>query len=167
MKGIFKESYTKSNGRTVFVYYLQGSVSDLTDYKKSVGNYYREENGKPLYYTLFYYGNDVIIEKAKNKGSYFVRNDEFDKMKSLLEQLDGNIFQALYEKTKDNNWMLTETNEKILKKSKYDSNFSNDFEGRRTFENYKGSYAQDIEGYSDQDIDDIFDGDPDMYWNID
>ena len=38
---------------------------------------------------------------------------------------------------------------------------------QRTFERYKGSYAQDTEGYSDQDIDDIFDGDPDNYWNID
>lgn len=32
---------------------------------------------------------------------------------------------------------------------------------------YSGSYAQEQEGYSDQDIDDIFDGDPDNYWNID
>ena len=32
---------------------------------------------------------------------------------------------------------------------------------------YKGSYAQDEMGYSDDDIDTIFDGDPDAYWNID
>lgn len=32
---------------------------------------------------------------------------------------------------------------------------------------YSGSYAQDIEGYSDDVIDDAFDGDPDAYWNID
>ena len=37
----------------------------------------------------------------------------------------------------------------------------------RTYENYNGSYAQDVEGWSDQDIDDAFDGDPDAYWNID
>lgn len=36
-----------------------------------------------------------------------------------------------------------------------------------TYEQYNGSYAQDIMGYSDQDIDDAFDGDPDAYWNID
>lgn len=36
-----------------------------------------------------------------------------------------------------------------------------------TYENYNGSYAQDEEGWSDQDIDDVFDGDPDLYWNID
>lgn len=37
----------------------------------------------------------------------------------------------------------------------------------RTFGKYAGSYAQDYEGYSDEIIDDAFEGDPDMYWNID
>ena len=32
---------------------------------------------------------------------------------------------------------------------------------------YAGTYAQDVEGYSDDVIDDAFDGDPDVYWNID
>jgi hypothetical protein len=32
---------------------------------------------------------------------------------------------------------------------------------------YRGSYAQDVEGWSDEDIDTVFDGDPDAYWNID
>ena len=36
-----------------------------------------------------------------------------------------------------------------------------------TYERYNGSYAQDMEGWSDQDIDEVFDGDPDAYWNID
>lgn len=36
-----------------------------------------------------------------------------------------------------------------------------------TYNEYNGSYAQDIINYSDQDIDDAFDGDPDAYWNID
>ena len=36
-----------------------------------------------------------------------------------------------------------------------------------TYGKYAGSYAQDEMGYSDDDIDTIFDGDPDAYWNID
>ena len=32
---------------------------------------------------------------------------------------------------------------------------------------YAGTYAQDVAGYSDDDIDTIFDGDPSAYWNID
>ena len=32
---------------------------------------------------------------------------------------------------------------------------------------YAGTYAQDVMGYSDDVINDAFDGDPDAYWNID
>ena len=32
---------------------------------------------------------------------------------------------------------------------------------------YKGSYAQDVEGWSDEEIRDAFGGEPDAYWNID
>lgn len=41
------------------------------------------------------------------------------------------------------------------------------YEGLPTFEKYNGSYAQDVMGYSDDDIDIILDGEPDAYWNID
>lgn len=36
-----------------------------------------------------------------------------------------------------------------------------------TYDRYNGSYAQDVMGYSDDEIDIVFDGDPDAYWNID
>lgn len=45
-------------------------------------------------------------------------------------------------------------------------NYSSDQE-EPTYDRYNGSYAQDEMGYSDDDIDTIFDGDPDAYWNID
>lgn len=167
MKGILKESYTKSNGRSVFIYYLQGEDSDLADYKYSTGKHYREENGKPLFYTLFYYGKEVTVLKALNKRTYYIRNDEFEMLKSLVNQYGGNLYQELYEKTKDENWLLTEKNEQLLKRKKGTSDSTDEIEEKRTFKNYRGSYAQDIEGYSDQDIDDIFEGDPDMYWNVD
>lgn len=35
------------------------------------------------------------------------------------------------------------------------------------YERYNGYYAQDEAGYSDDEIDIIFDGEPDAYWNID
>ena len=41
------------------------------------------------------------------------------------------------------------------------------YEEVRTYERYNGSYAQDFEGWSDQEIDAVFDGDPEAYWNID
>lgn len=44
--------------------------------------------------------------------------------------------------------------------------YSSDQDGP-TYDKYNGSYAQDEMGYSDDDIDIIFDGDPNAYWNID
>ncbi len=41
-----------------------------------------------------------------------------------------------------------------------------DFE-RESYGRYQGTYAQEEMGYSDDDIDTIFDGEPDAYWNID
>ena len=32
---------------------------------------------------------------------------------------------------------------------------------------YAGTYAHDEAGFSDDEIDTIFDGDPEAYWNID
>lgn len=42
-----------------------------------------------------------------------------------------------------------------------------DYREDETFGEFNGSYAQDEMGYSDNDIYDIFEGDPDAYWNID
>ena len=42
-----------------------------------------------------------------------------------------------------------------------------DYHEEQTYDRYNGYYAQDVEGYSDQEIDDIFGGEPDAYWNID
>ncbi len=50
--------------------------------------------------------------------------------------------------------------------SDIDNNIDEHFE-RPTYEKYAGSWAQEVEGYSDDDIDTIFDGDPSAYWNID
>ena len=47
-----------------------------------------------------------------------------------------------------------------------DEDYDDDYD-RQTYDNCNGSYAQDVEGWSDQDIDDVLDGDPDAYWNID
>ena len=52
------------------------------------------------------------------------------------------------------------------KKNSLSSSFDNDDYGSHYGE-YAGSYAQDVMGYSDDVINDAFDGDPDAYWNID
>ena len=49
----------------------------------------------------------------------------------------------------------------------WDDDYEDSFSERNTYNRYNGSWAQDVEGYSDDDIDTIFDGEPDAYWNID
>ncbi|MBR8803432.1 transposase [Porphyromonas levii] len=56
---------------------------------------------------------------------------------------------------------------KTKSENKHSFQFWDDDYEEPTYERYNGSYAQDVEGWSDQDIDDVFNGDPDAYWNID
>ena len=42
-----------------------------------------------------------------------------------------------------------------------------DWTERRTYEDYNDFYAQNQMGWSDQDINDVFGGEADSYWNID
>ena len=56
-----------------------------------------------------------------------------------------------------------EKNNRYSRRSSY---FQSTYE-RTTYGRYAGSYAQDEMGYSDDDIDTVFDGDPSAYWNID
>lgn len=47
-------------------------------------------------------------------------------------------------------------------------NYGNDrYYERKTYNDYNGTYVQDEMGWSDQDINDALDGEPDAYWNID
>lgn len=65
----------------------------------------------------------------------------------------------------------------VRKYISFDSLFENEWnmdvyfndlcEEKQTYNEYNGSYAQDVMGYSDQTIGDAFEGDPDAYWNID
>lgn len=41
------------------------------------------------------------------------------------------------------------------------------YDSEETYENYNGTYVQDVMGWSDQMIDDALDGEPEAYWNID
>jgi len=52
-------------------------------------------------------------------------------------------------------------------KSNFEESNHNEFYERQTYDDYNGSHAQDYAGYSDQEINSIFEGDADNYWNID
>lgn len=89
---------------------------------------------------------------------FFITNETISELKSLNKDfsLTEKGLKRLDEKF--DNW---KTDRENYRKSK------NYHHRERTFDNYSGSYAQEVEGWSDEDIDDVFDGYPDAYWNID
>lgn len=71
---------------------------------------------------------------------------------------------------KNPTFVLTEaTKECIAKKEvEWDMQNSHDYDAERpSYGKYAGTYAQDNEGLSDDFIDDVLDGCPEAYWNID
>lgn len=52
-------------------------------------------------------------------------------------------------------------------RTKRENKTSLEIKERETYTTHRGSYAQEYLGYSDQLIDDVFDGDASNYWNID
>lgn len=87
---------------------------------------------------------------------------EFTISKETLEQIRGLFPMFIITKSFSNH---IERPEFIEYFQEYENGCNEDNEA--TYERYCGSYAQDEMGYSDDDIDIIFDGDPLAYWNID
>jgi hypothetical protein len=88
----------------------------------------------------FFIGNSTI-EKLQNINPKFKISAEAE------QQLDSKIEDA--------------------EERQYERDNSDWADERRTYDDYNGSYAQDQMGWSDQDINDVFGGDADAYWNID
>ena len=69
------------------------------------------------------------------------------------------------------NWLHIFIEKHNLKKSQIVKSYSrtkkNDYHERESYGEYAGNYAQDVEGLSDDFINDVLDGNPDAYWNID
>lgn len=75
---------------------------------------------------------------------------------------ESSTYRDIYD---DEEYNDEEYNDEEYDGGDYDD-YSHDYE-EQTYDRYNGSYAQDEMGYSDDDIDTIFDGDPEAYWNID
>lgn len=81
------------------------------------------------------------------------------------------LFPCIYDNIQGSRWgkfilFKDDKEETVNIYSRKRSGLSSSYE-RPTYERYAGSYAQDEAGYSDDEIDTIFDGDPSAYWNID
>ena len=127
-------------------------------------------------------GNPEYIEWCiKNVDYFFIDSEEL----SELQNLDVHVFIGIEVKHKIEDIYEYKPRIKIIKhnfkveiintnKVKFESTLKSDnhyqeedSSNERTYDKYSGSYAQDVEGWSDQDIDDAFGGEPDAYWNID
>ena len=86
-----------------------------------------------------------------------------EKIRSEVAHLRNNMYLCIEN---------LKTNEIMRNKDDYnedwneDSHFDQYYE-EETYNEYNGTYVQDVEDWSDQMIDDVLDGEPDAYWNID
>lgn len=110
---------------------------------------------------------DMVI---KTRYSYIVSRD--GKVGALNDE-GYSIAPCIYDKIECNKFgeLVATLNGKEgvlnpISKNFDDDNIDYEYE-RPSYGRYAGTYAQDEAGYSDDDIDTIFDGDPSAYWNID
>ena len=119
---------------------------------------------------LFCYSKIFIITKKNNK--YGILNSKGDTLyKPIFDEFIG--LGPGYITDKDGQmyrcFKVIKNKKEILVKMPSDSRTRNSARSYDipSYNRYGGSYAQDEMGYSDDDIDTIFDGDPSAYWNID
>jgi hypothetical protein len=88
-------TYRSKNGNPTFVYSVDGTKEQLADFKKSQGDYYREDEDKtPLWFTTRYIGEEGTLMITSN-GNVVPDMSEFDKQASLVAQYGGNFGDIL------------------------------------------------------------------------
>ena len=88
-----------------------------------------------------------------------------DAIKEIRECLPDFIMPIAFE------CHISEFDNSLVETDYYEDNIYDDEfyiqDDEPSYGRYAGTWAQDYGGYSDDDIDTIFDGEPDAYWNID
>lgn len=139
------------------------------------------------------YSEEPYIEFYKNgrhgyvtSGGFIMYEDEYEKITftrdsfiyitkngkwGLITHLGSEILPCEYDSIENIDYIYfrvkKDDNVEIIniRKSNKSNNYFHD--EVQHYSKYDGTYAQSEMGYSDEDIDTIFDGDPDAYWNID
>ena len=96
---------------------------------------------------------------ARELDHFCLNDDVLDSIESLGPEFALSIAARERLEAKYDVWESQQTAE--------EGDYEEDYYERPTYGQYEGSYAQDVEGLSDQFIDDVLDGDPEAYWNID
>lgn len=100
---------------------------------------------------------DYIYWCAWNIAGFSISDEALDEISELFPSF---IISSDFRE----NLKIAESEEEEYAEEDYDNGY---YDEEPTYDRYGGSYAQDEMGYSDDDIDTIFDGDPSAYWNID
>lgn len=91
-------------------------------------------------------------------------NGEIDASNVDFEELYDSMHNAIFKEFNHDSINHDDYDEEDFDDSGYDD-YKDDYGTH--YGEYAGSYAQDVMGYSDDEINDAFDGEPDAYWNID
>lgn len=68
-------SYRKSNGNVVFAYTLSGSQAEIDAYKAHSAENYREDDGKPMYFSTRPAAIGTEIGISQTTGNYYIKED--------------------------------------------------------------------------------------------
>ena len=97
MKGKFLRSYRSKNGNTTFVYVVNGTQAQLTEFKEIQGDYFREsDDGKALWFTTRYCGENVSLVLTQGDNPRYIPDmSAFEKAASLSKQFGGDLGKEL------------------------------------------------------------------------
>lgn len=102
-------------------------------------------------------GNEVLAPVYKEIWNFYGKGRNTTRIEAVDEYGNTRIL--------DFNLSTHQLSEFIPRRVRREFNIDDDYGTR--YGEFTGSYAQDVMGYSDDVINDAFEGDPDAYWNID
>ena len=127
-------------------------------------------------------GNELVLDENETNPLLIAFNNDEDEWKFqqlyeklLKSQLENNnpselgnteTINSFVQGIKNNSDLFVDENIDDYEDDYYEPDYDDYYE-RESYGEYAGSYAQDVEGLSDDFINDVLDGDPDAYWNID
>lgn len=112
---------------------------------------------------------ESLIDCIYDKINRFIPKEGSFALDAVLNGIEGSILNGSFVLKKDNDILINHYSHLFPQFSRHANPHtgSHEFYEEKHYSEFSGTYAQDEAGYSDEEIWDIFDGEPDAYWNID
>lgn len=112
---------------------------------------------------------ESVIDCLYDKLMGFIPKEGVFALDATLDGVEGSILNGRFVLKKDNDILINHYSHLFPQFSRRENQHtgSDKYYEAKHYSEFSGSYAQDEAGYSDEEIWDIFDGEPDAYWNID